>query len=193
MGRFSLRVVPVFRDEGGFTLIESLMAAALLAIVLGAVLSLGETAARIVPLDTERNAVIGESQVGLYQMTRELRGASSGTCGSAIAVAAYTFSGCVVSGGTAQRVTYDCSVATPGHAGWTRCVRTKSGQTRVVVDRLLNVARGQPVFTCTPDCSSPTFVQAGIQVPAAGDLRVGHTSTIYYNDGFALRNNGAGA
>jgi prepilin-type N-terminal cleavage/methylation domain-containing protein len=186
-------VLRLYREESGFTLIETLISASLLAVVLGAILSLGETAGRIVPQDTERNAMIMESQVGLYQMTRELRGASSGTCGSPIAVAAYTFSGCVVSGGTAQRVAYNCSVATPGHVGWTRCVRTRSGQTRVVVDRLLNVAQGQPVFTCSPDCASPTFVRAGIRVPAAGDLRIGHTSTIYYDDGFALRNNGAGA
>jgi prepilin-type N-terminal cleavage/methylation domain-containing protein len=193
MGASSVGVLRLFRGESGFTLVESLMAAALMAVVLGAILSLGETAARIAPRDTERDAVITESQVGLYQMTRELRGASSGSCGSTIAVAAYTFSGCVVSGGTAVRVSYDCSVATPGHAGWTRCVRTRGTQTRVVVDRLLNVARAQAVFKCSPDCTAPTFVQAGIQVPAAGDLRSGHTSTIYYNDGFALRNNGAGA
>jgi hypothetical protein len=125
-------------------------------------------------------------------MTRELRGASSGTCGSSITVSAYRFSGCVTANGTVRLVTYDCTVAVPGHPTWTRCSRTAGGQTRVVIDRVLNVGTGQPVFTCEPvNCVSPVFVQAAIRVPASGNLRIGHTGTIAYSDGFALRNNGA--
>ena len=180
------------QDERGFTLVETLMVTALVAVVLTAILSLGETASRIARTDTERSAVITESGAGLYQMTRELRKASSTGCGASITVSNYAFSGCIVSGGTMQQVSYNCAVATPGHAGWTRCVRTVGGQSRVVVDRLLNVANSRPVFTCTPSsCSAPTFVEAAIEVPAAGDLQHGHKSTIFYNDGFALRNNGA--
>src|SRR5215210_4061126 len=61
------------RDDRGFTLIEVLVTCALLTVVLGAVLNFLTTTQRIAPKDVERNHALGEAQVGLHRMTRELR------------------------------------------------------------------------------------------------------------------------
>src|SRR4051794_37569071 len=82
------------REERGISLIETVITAALLSVVIGAVLSLSETSAKVVPRDTERAAVMAESQVGLYRMTRELRTASS-----IVSVTDYRFDGWVKSPG----------------------------------------------------------------------------------------------
>src|SRR3954451_9373180 len=67
----------MLRDESGWTLVELTIAAALLAVVLTAVLSLLDMTNRQAPGDQERAHDLRETQVGVYRMTRELRQAYS--------------------------------------------------------------------------------------------------------------------
>src|SRR5688500_2265184 len=77
MGAFRRVTVHRLRSEhAGFTLIELMMAVALLSVVLGAVLSLSHTGSRVAERDLVRAAAIDEIQTGIARMARELRTAT---------------------------------------------------------------------------------------------------------------------
>jgi hypothetical protein len=171
------------------------MVASLLVIVLGAILMLGEASQRIAPRETERALVIREAQVGMHRMTRELREAhnvvtpAAGGSGAVIDVWVPT------TAGSQKRVSYECNVAHPTEATYTRCIRydvsaagvKSNGQ--VVVDRVLNGAVGStlPVFVRG---SAPTtdYVKTTVEVAARGDRKTGYSSKILLEDGFYMRN-----
>jgi prepilin-type N-terminal cleavage/methylation domain-containing protein len=174
--------------EAGYTLIELMVVAALLAVVLGAILTLAEATQRIAPRETERAHVIREAQVGLHRMTRELRHAYA----APPTVPAPTVTGSTVQanvlgrGGATRTVRYDCDEAHPTDSGYTRCLRqVLSGGTwspaEVVIDRVLN---GTTVFTLTP----PDYVRAAVEVAARGDRKTGYTHRVILDDGFYMRN-----
>src|SRR3954454_9136727 len=127
----------MLRDESGWTLVELTIAAALLAVVLTAVLTLLDMTNRQAPGDQERAHDLRETQVGVYRMTRELRQGYSLALPSPDAVGAHVYAG-----GADHDVVYDCpgSSATPGYG---QCIRyEKTGGTpgppSPVVDRLVN-------------------------------------------------------
>jgi hypothetical protein len=174
-----------------------MMVASLLVIVLGAILMLGEASQRIAPRETERALVIREAQVGMHRMTRELREAhnvvtpAAGGSGAVIDVWVPT------TAGSQKRVSYECNVAHPTEATYTRCVRydvsaagvKSNGQ--VVVDRVLNGAVGStlPVFVRGSVASqTDEYVKATVEVAARGDRRTGYSSKILLEDGFYMRN-----
>jgi hypothetical protein len=169
------------RDEAGYALTELLLVASLLAIVLGAVLGLGETSQRIAPKESERAQVIRETQVGLHRMTRELRHAYQPPT-----VTGATIEANVVDGAAGRTVRYACNVAHPSNSAYTRCLRYEvvggtPGAGELVIDRVLN---GSAVFS-TP---SSSYVRALVEVAAAGDLKNGYDHRVVLDDGFYMRN-----
>jgi Tfp pilus assembly protein PilX len=175
--------------EAGYALTELLVVASLLVIVLGAVLTLGETSQRIAPKETERAIVIREAQVGLHRMTRELRQAFASPAPEITASRAEASVPPLVSG-VGTRVVYDCNVTSSTNPDYKQCVRyveaangsLSGGQ--VVVDRVLN---GASVFS-TP---STSYVRALVEVAARGDLKDGYDHKVVLDDGFYMRNLGA--
>jgi type II secretory pathway pseudopilin PulG len=167
--------------EAGYALTELLLVASLLAIVLGAILALGETSQRIAPRESERALVIREAQVGLHRMTRELRHAYE-----APAVTGATIQANVVAGGSTRTVRYACNVTHPSNPAYTRCLRYvvvggTPGTGEVIIDRVLN---GSSVFTLT----SSNYVRALVEVGAKGDLAKGYDHRVVLDDGFYMRN-----
>jgi prepilin-type N-terminal cleavage/methylation domain-containing protein len=175
------------RAQSGFTLVETLVAAALLAVVLTAVLSLFELSAKQAAGDQERAHAIREAQVGLTGLVRQGRQAYKIHANTAQRL---EFS--VLLRGEDRRVVYDCAVEHPTRPDTRRCVRFQvlgdGGQTspEVVIDRVLNT----DVFAYTPDSGSPTYVTVNIEAPAAGERDGGFAHKIVLNDGFAVRNAG---
>lgn len=178
-------------EQSGFTLVELLVVTAMLGFVLTAVLALAETSGKLAPQDQERAHVIREAQVGLYQITRELRQAHSVN-----ATNAYSVDFNVLRAGSERRVVIDCGQAHPTEPSWRRCLRWEVGgdgslsAQQVVVDRVLNTqAGGGPaVFTYTLKNVKPVYVTARVEVPAKGDLSSGHAHRVVLDDGVYIRN-----
>jgi hypothetical protein len=155
--------------------------ASLLAIVLGAILTLGETSQRIAPKESERAQVIREAQVGLHRMTRELRHAYLPPTVSGSFIQAH-----VAAGSGSRTIKYACNVVHPTNSDYTRCLRYVvvdgiEGTGEVVIDRVLN---GNSVFS-TP---SSGYVRALVEVAAAGDLQDGYDHRVVLDDGIYMRN-----
>jgi len=137
------------RDQSGFTTVELVTAAAILAVVLGAVLSLLDTTGAMAPHDQERAHAVREAQVGMHRMTRELRAATLLETTNPYYLAAR-----VRQGGSEIRVAYDCS-GSASNPAWGQCVRTLvppgGGQPSVLVKAFTNKSGsgGTPVFTYT--------------------------------------------
>jgi hypothetical protein len=169
-----------------------MLVAALLAVVLGAILTFGEATQRLAPRDHERSHVIHEGQVGLHRMTRELRKAHAVNDRGP-----YFMDVQVLVNGADARVLYQCDLPHPTEPTYRRCLRFVNGATlgEVVIDRVLNPtdSPADPVFSYTVDPSgvNVTHVEARIELPARGDLKNGHGHRITYSDGFYPRNIGA--
>jgi type II secretory pathway pseudopilin PulG len=180
--------------EAGYALTELLVVAGLLVIVLGAVLTLGETSQRIAPKETERAMVIREAQVGLHRMTRELRQAFP-TEAPDITASRVEASVPPVVSGVGTRVVYDCDVTSPTNSAYKQCVRYVEGAGgslsagEVIVDRVLNGAPGStiPVFE-RGTAPATDYVKATVEVAARGDLKNGYDHRILLEDGFYMRN-----
>jgi type II secretory pathway pseudopilin PulG len=185
------------RGEAGYALTELLLVTSLLAIVLGAILALGETTQRIAPRDTERAHVIREAQVGLHGMTRQLREAADMTTPPHGAATASTLDVTLRDG---TRYSFECDEPHPTQAGYNRCVRfpvvggvkqTENGM--VLIDRVLNGPAGtgatNPIFEYETNIAGiVTYVHVAIHVPAKGDLAQGHDYDVVLEDGVYMRN-----
>ena len=149
--------------------------AAILPVILGAILSLSETTARLAPDDDERALLMDETRTGVYRMSRELRQATGN-----VSISAYAASFSI--GATA--ITYDCSAPQPGVPGRSRCTRRAgSAPAAPVLGHVLNSANSTPVFARTGN-----YVEIRLQVAAAGDRKAGHDHTITLEDGAFMRN-----
>jgi type II secretory pathway pseudopilin PulG len=179
--------------EAGYALTELLVVTSLLVIVLGAILTLGETSQRIAPKESERANVIREAQVGLHRMTRELRHAYGGVDSSGgLDVPGPRVEAQVLMASGTQTVTYECDVPHPTDSAYTRCMRYVGTSTdgELVVDRVLN---GNSVFEIKNlDAASgdtrPDYVRAVVEVGARGDLQSGYDHRVVLDDGFYMRN-----
>ena len=182
-----MRLARGLRDDRGFTLTEQLVVCAGLAVILGAILGLADLAAKTAPVERERVHAVGDAQVALDKMTRELRSAH------AISVEPFRVTAQVLRNGGTLTVTYDCSEAPVN--GLRKCVRSDSAgvePTQTVLPRVAN-ADSRPVFTATqrPDANGinwTTYVRALVEVPARGERQVGAKSRIVLDDGIYLRN-----
>jgi Tfp pilus assembly protein PilX len=186
------------RGEAGYALTELLMVSALLVIVLGAILALGETTQRITPSDTERAHVIREAQVGLHAMTRQLRQAADMEVPPHEAPTAATIDATMRDG---ARYSFECDEPHPTQAGYNRCVRfpvdaagvKQTGQGRVLIDRVLNGPAGtgatHPIFRYETNVAGiVTYLHVEIHVPAKGDRPDGHDYDVVLEDGVYMRN-----
>lgn len=183
--------------EDGFTLPEVLVVAALLAVVLGGLLSALETAARVAPRGFEYGAAVQEVGDGVSRIVRELRQADRVVATTPNSV---TFD--ATYGSSALRVNIDCSVAAGAapqdpSATVRRCVRVQApqgaplppaGQGTVEVDRLLNGTAADPVFSFTPDPIAPTYVALTVRVPSGGSRGDGLRHPITITNGTLLPN-----
>jgi prepilin-type N-terminal cleavage/methylation domain-containing protein len=178
------------RQEAGFTLIELMISASILAVVLLAILALLDTSARIAPQDQERAHAIEESQAGLYRMTRELRQAHEVVSGDADTITVRV----LPRGATTPiTVTWECAAAHPTDSTMRRCTRTTgAGATEVVIDRVVN-GTARPVFVYDAAPTAARYVRASVIVPARGDRKaaLGHKHEIVLADGFYMRNRDA--
>jgi prepilin-type N-terminal cleavage/methylation domain-containing protein len=194
-GRFNARRLRA--EESGFSLIEVMMAVALLSVVLGATLSLSHTGSRVAERDLVRANAIEEVQTGIARMDRELRTAtevitptSSTPTNSVDFVARVSPSG----GGARvlRRVRYSCDVPSPTIPTLRACFRyegpttgTPGGGGTLVVDQLVNGTAAIPVFTA--NASPPTYFSIHLQRSAKGTLQDGYDYSITHDHGVYLR------
>lgn len=191
-------------DQSGMTLIELLVAAALLTIVLGATLAPMNTSATIEKRDVAWAEAIRDGQIGLQRMVREVRQAYSvqGASPNSLDFKVYL-------GDQDLHIVYQCdmpypsSPSNPYASSYHRCVRIQAignaalpslASGEVVIDRLLNGTNADPVFTYTPNTISPKFIAAKIKLPARGTLTSpGLSHAMTFEQGLYLRNLNLGA
>jgi prepilin-type N-terminal cleavage/methylation domain-containing protein len=165
------------REQSGFTLVELLVAMPIALLVLSmAMLAVGTTV-RNEQRAREHTEALRQQQIGLEQLTRELREATSFQFLTSQLV---EFNAYVRTSGTGElrKIRYDC---TSGK----HCVRqegpvsgTVSGNT-IIIDALEN----PDVFEPQPDFVNPRYVGIVAQVRIAQDRRL-----ITLRDGVDLRN-----
>lgn len=171
-------------SQDGFSLVELLVALALLTVVLAAVLSVLEGATRSSASQRERAIGVRAAQVGIDRIVRDGRQAFAVNPSTATRLDLSVFRA-----GATRRVVYDCAVAHPTLAGLRQCTRQESsgttvGPAQVVVD---DVA-GASVFSYAG--SPTTYVTIDLDVAASGERREGHKHRIRLHDGFGVRNRG---
>ena len=121
--------------EGGWSLIELLVAMAIFTFVMGAALSLFEVAVKSAPKDQERAVAVREAQTGLSGMTREVRNAYDIVEFPMTGANAYNVIDFLVTRqGVNKRVRYECGVTdndvTPALKKCERSEATLSSPTR---------------------------------------------------------------
>lgn len=177
------------RAERGYTVVEFVFVSLILAVVLAATLTVLDKTIEIFPKDQERAHAVRDAQVGLAEITRELRqayevhpppaagGAPTGSVTVDVALRSMDY-----------RITFDC-----GSGG--RCVRsaqtlvsgvpTGTAVTRVVLDRVLN---GSTVFTR----ATSNFMKVRVEVPATAERDRGDSHNVVLDDGVLMRNAASG-
>ncbi|HEX3693661.1 MAG TPA: prepilin-type N-terminal cleavage/methylation domain-containing protein [Solirubrobacteraceae bacterium] len=173
------------RGEGGFTLVEMLVAATLSTIVVGATMSALEVAQRTQARDTEWGLVLQEGRAGLGRMIREIRQAYSIRSATENSLDFYaTF------GGVDYEIYYACNVAQTG-TEFNRCVRLQAevgkslpalstGQTivRYVVNGT-SADPSDPIFKeYSPNAIVPDLVTVKLVLPASGTLKLAGAKTL---------------
>lgn len=175
-------------EEGGWTLIELLMASVIGIALLGSAAIVFTTAIGSQPRTSSRAADIEQARTTMERITRELRQGWSVTSGSPSQLSILTYVKSATCGGAqsntsrACRVTYTC--------GSTSCSRveanpdgTAPGPSQIVVSGF----SGPNAFTYAPSAADPSFIGVSLIYQADG----GGDDTISLTDGVALRNPGA--
>jgi len=191
VNRLRARLLPGVADQRGFSLIETMFAAVILIVVLGAILTASEAAQRVVPKDEALAFTLRDSQVALDRMTRELRQAYSINSNTATKMDANVrLRGVTGSTGTTfRRVVYDCSIAVAGSPGIEQCVRYEvstggvAGPQETVVPRVRTAS-----FSYEPSSAAPKYVRATLNVPATGERKQGYAHDVFLDAGFYMRN-----
>ncbi len=160
-----------------------------LTFVMFALMSLLDTAVQTAPRDQERAVAIREGESGLHRMTRELRQANKVWTPGKTQI--------YVNIGDDTHVLYDCDAVHPDDSELRQCLRWEAAigselpldqAGEVVVERRLP----GDVFGYQPNLVNPTFVEARIQVPQAGERVDGYHANLVLDDGFYLRNTDVG-
>jgi prepilin-type N-terminal cleavage/methylation domain-containing protein len=173
-------------EQGGFTLVELLVAAVLGLALIGAATTVFTTAIQSQPRTSSRNTDIAQARTTMERITRELRqGWNVPSAGPAqLSILTYvksaTCGGAPSSSSRACRVTYTCTT--------TSCSRveanpdgTGAGPSQIVVSGF----SGPNAFTYSPSATDPSYVGVELVYPADGG------DAITLEDGVALRNPGA--
>lgn len=176
------------RSENGYTVIEFVFVSLILAVVLAATLTVLDKTVEIFPEEQERAHAVRDAQVGLAEMTRELRQAYEIVTPAAGAAATGTISVNVTLRSVDYRVSFDCTTGgrcTRSAQTLVNGVPTGTPVTRVVLERVTN---GSTVFERT----TTNFVKARIEVPATGEKDAGDSHRVVLDDGFLARNVSSG-
>jgi type II secretory pathway pseudopilin PulG len=200
--RLAGRVGSSRADQGGFSLIETLVATSMFLVIMLATLSLFDTSQKTASSDLARSAAVRDASASLQAMDHELRGAYEVvgpliTAKASLSTATSNYLDVYVRNNTGHyRVLYDCTIASPTLAGARACTRyigltgaadTVPGGTKgaAIVDHLLNGTSGEPVFTLTypAGATRPDYASVVIKVPAKSERAVGDPSTIELTDG----------
>jgi prepilin-type N-terminal cleavage/methylation domain-containing protein len=185
------RADALLRRDDGFTLVELLVATSIFLVLLGAVFALLTASTNVTAQDQERTHAIREAQVGIYQMTRELRQAYSLVQNTSHKIEVHVWEN-----GADHDVTYDCTGTSSSGPPLGQCVRyetSASGQTppTTVVDRLINgPSSGRPpVFAYSVNgAGHTTYATVHIETPSKGERKQGYGYRVVFDDGFFMRN-----
>lgn len=193
--------------EGGWSLIELLVAMVATVFVTVGIFSALEQATRVDARDTEWALSLQQERTGLQRMASEL-----GQAFSIQGATANSIDFTVTEGGTSEQVYYECDVAQTG-TSYRECVRLQAAvgaslpalsTGAPIVQNLVNGTTSDPVFSfyngseSAQDMISPNFVQLKIEVAAAGYTNsiqsyAGLQHTTVLEDGVNLRNLSLGA
>ncbi|HEV3127671.1 MAG TPA: prepilin-type N-terminal cleavage/methylation domain-containing protein [Solirubrobacteraceae bacterium] len=178
-------------DQSGYTLIELVVAMALLTVIVVALLNPLLAAQRNQIRDANYAAAQQQSRAGLDSMVAQIRQATL------ILASGSNFVEMNVSlEGTSLLVQYECDIAQPGTT-YRECLRVQApiGGTlpslstgKVVVVNLQNGTSTNPVFSWGPDPNAPYYMTATIQVPSSGGNKIGLAHSLVFSDGALMRN-----
>jgi Tfp pilus assembly protein PilW len=173
--------------EGGFTLVELLVASTMGVVVMGAVVSLVISAVRHQPKISKEAQNITTARWVLDRLTHELRNGIAVKEGTASKV---SFEGYVrrsTCGGATNlpasspaikcRITYECST--------TACSRTETAPetTTGVARQIFSGIDSNQVFTYVPNAAEATYVKVTLRLPDPGG-----TGSLVISSGASLRN-----
>jgi type II secretory pathway pseudopilin PulG len=194
--------------EAGFALVELLVVCVVFTFVLTAILVVFDSVYRNSHKDEERNTSLVEQTAALHRMVTELRqayrviGPVSGTSSNYMDVLVRITGS---SGTQDRRVLYRCDSAAVA-TGLEQCVRYEFAATdpspagsapsgsapTIAIPRLSNGTAADPVFTnlSSPNGTGggPTYGQATIKTPGAGERTTGYAHQLVLSDGFWMRN-----
>ena len=174
------------REEGGFTLIELMIAASLGLVVIGAAMTVFIGVIRSEPRTTSKVVAIQEARVTVDRITRELRQGldTPTTSSSQLAIVTYvkaaTCGGAAASSSIVCRVTYDCAAGV-----CTRVVSQPDGSAPGPAAQVVSGLASSSVFSYLPDAAEPTYVGVSLALETGGD-------PVTLGDGVALRNTNDG-
>lgn len=177
------------RGEGGFTLVELLVASAMGVVVMGAVASLVISAVRDQPKISKQAQNVTTARYVLDRMTHELRNGIFVDAAHAkpevvsfqgyVRHTACGGSTVLPSGSPAVKcqITYECST--------TSCSRKESqpGTFTGIAQPLIEGISGNQVFTYAPSAAQATYVKATLRLPNPSG-----TGALTISDGASLRN-----
>lgn len=169
-------------DQGGFTLVELLVAMPLVLLLLFSLLNFMDLSAKSQIRTTDRAQAVTQAKVGLDRMAREIREAASFKLLTSQIVEIVTpvrpASGESSYTGNLVLVRYDCTGG--------RCTRfqgPKGGPLSSQGTPLFTDVRNVDVFNPTPNFVDPTFIAIALRISVRG-----FTNTINLMDGVNLRN-----
>jgi prepilin-type N-terminal cleavage/methylation domain-containing protein len=173
--------------EGGFTLVELLVASAMGVIVMGAVASLMISAVRDQPKISGEAQNISTARWVLARLTRELRNGVAVKEGTASRISFEGYVRHATCGGSAKlaatspsikcRITYECTS--------TSCSRKETtppstiGPAKLVFDGI----NSNQVFSYSPNAAEATYVKATLHIPDPSG-----TGSLVVSSGASLRN-----
>ena len=180
---------PLAREQGGWTLIEMLVASAAGLTVIGAATLVFTSAIHSQPRTTSRGADIERARVTMERVTRELRQGWSVPTATSSQLQILTYVKSATCGGVGSSASRVCLVTyTCGSTSCQRVEASPDGTAPGAPKSVVAGITGPDVFSYQypPGSSDPSYVGLTLSVPAgAGE------DTITVSDGAALRNPGS--
>jgi prepilin-type N-terminal cleavage/methylation domain-containing protein len=156
-------------QEGGFTLVEVLVASSVALVMFAATMTLLESSTQIQARDTEWALTLEQDRAGPSRMVREIRAATRVEEAKASSI---VFVEPIA--GTSWKIKYECVVVETGTA-YNECVRLAAEEGKSlptsgprVASAILN---GSEVFSYSPSSTSPTVATVKLELPAEGTLK----------------------
>jgi type II secretory pathway pseudopilin PulG len=170
-------------QEGGFTLVELLVAMTLGIVVLGAAVMLFTNSITGQPALQARDFQIQQARTAMDRMVREIHQGSTVSTATASQLTVITYVDSTCSGGASStavscQVTYSCSGSV-----CTRTLRNPDGTGSAAAVQVVSGLSSPNVFTYSPSSTAPTYVGVTLSFsPQKGQ------SAVTLDDGAALEN-----